>query len=161
MNEQLTPDAQRHLQVLQRYMLAMESGDIDSMSLVLREAERDSALEKMILEVNDFYQQEDHTVADAVDVMQAQQLLHDTLRSDESKRGTCILFGEYRDPGKRAREDTRHYSFIDELRITGEESANPGFTIQENSTTKMVSNAAQLVFSSHCSHTGCIVTFTE
>jgi hypothetical protein len=79
MNEQLTPDAQRHLQVLQRYMLAMERGDIDSMSLVLREAERDSALEKIILEVNDFYQQEDHTVANAVDVMQAQQLLHGAL----------------------------------------------------------------------------------
>ena len=79
MNEQLTPEAQRHLQVLQRYMLAMESGDIDSMSLVLREAEVDPALEKMIFEVNDFYQQEDHTVADAVDVMQAQQLLHDAL----------------------------------------------------------------------------------
>ena len=76
MNEQLTPDAQRHLQVLQRYMLAMESGDIDSMALVLREAERDPALEKMILEVNNFYQQEDHTNADTVDVMQAQQLLH-------------------------------------------------------------------------------------
>ena len=79
MNEQLTPEAQRHLQVLQRYMLAMESGDIDSMALVLREAERDPALEKMILEVNDFYQQEDHTVADAVDIMQAQQLLHDAI----------------------------------------------------------------------------------
>ena len=79
MNEQLTPEAQRHLQVLQRYMLAMESGDIDSMALVLREAERDPALEKMILEVNNFYQQEDNTVADAVDVMQAQQLLHDAL----------------------------------------------------------------------------------
>jgi hypothetical protein len=76
MNEQLTPDAQRHLQVLQRYMLAMENGDIDSMAFVLHEAERDSLLEKMILEVNDFYQQEDHTVVDAVDIMQAQQLLH-------------------------------------------------------------------------------------
>ncbi len=76
MNEQLTPDAQRHLQVLQRYMLAMERGDIDSMSLVLHEAEVDPALEKMILEVNNFYQQEDHTNADTVDVMKAQQFLH-------------------------------------------------------------------------------------
>ena len=46
------------------------------MALVLREAERDPALEKMILEVNNFYQQEDHTNADTVDVMKAQQLLH-------------------------------------------------------------------------------------
>ena len=63
MNERLTPDAQRHIQVLQRYMLAMESGDIDSMAIVLREAEQDRALENMILEVNDIYQQEDHTLA--------------------------------------------------------------------------------------------------
>ncbi|HEY6285890.1 MAG TPA: hypothetical protein VIX20_09530, partial [Ktedonobacteraceae bacterium] len=61
MNERLTPDTQRHMQVLQRYMLAMESGDIDSMAIVLREAEQDRALENMIIEVNDFYQQEDHT----------------------------------------------------------------------------------------------------
>jgi hypothetical protein len=79
MNEQLTPDAQRHLQVLQRYMLAMESGDIDSMSIVLREAEQDRALENMILEVNDFYQQEDHTIAEAADVTLARQLLHSTM----------------------------------------------------------------------------------
>jgi len=79
MTEQLTPDAQRHLQDLQRYMLAMERGDIDSMALVLREAERDPGLEKMILEVNDFYQQEDHTNADTLDIMQAQQLVHNAL----------------------------------------------------------------------------------
>jgi hypothetical protein len=79
MNEQLTPDAQRHLQVLQRYMLAMESGDIDSMAIVMREAEQDRALENMLLEVNDFYQGEDHTVVEANDVTQAQQLLHSSI----------------------------------------------------------------------------------
>ncbi len=79
MNEQLTPDAQRHLQVLQRYMLAMETGDIDSIAFVLHEAEQDPALEHMILEVNDFYQQEDLTIADAADVKQAQQFLHTTI----------------------------------------------------------------------------------
>ena len=78
MKEQLTPDAQRHLQVLQRYMLAMETGDIDAMALVLREAEQDSALEHMIFEVNDFYQQEDLTIADSADVNLALQLLHTT-----------------------------------------------------------------------------------
>ena len=95
MNEQLTPDAQRHLQVLQRYMLAMESGDIDSMAIVLREAEQDRALENMILEVNDFYQQEDHTIADAADVTLAQQLLHNTIpamRENESSVGHCTIF---------------------------------------------------------------------
>jgi len=87
MNEQLTPDAQRHLQVLQRYMLAMESGDINSMAIVLREAEQDRALENMLLEVNDFYQQEDHTIAEAADVTLAQQLLHSSIpamRGNES-----------------------------------------------------------------------------
>ena len=71
MNERLTPDAQRHLQVLQRYMLAMENGDIDSIAIVLHEAEQDRALENMLLEVNDFYQQEDHTIAEVTDVTQA------------------------------------------------------------------------------------------
>jgi hypothetical protein len=79
MNEQLTPDAQRHFQVLQRYMLAMERGDIDSMALVLRESEQDRALENMILAVNDLYQQEDHTTVDAADVTQVQQLLLNTI----------------------------------------------------------------------------------
>ena len=75
MNEQLTPDTQKHIQDLQRYMLAMESGDIDSIATVLREAERDRALERMILEVNDFYQQEDHTLAEPAYAAQVQQLL--------------------------------------------------------------------------------------
>jgi hypothetical protein len=79
MNEQLTPDAQRHFQVLQRYMLAMERGDIDSMAIVLRESEQDRALENMILAVNDFYQREDRTTADAADVTLAQQLLLNTI----------------------------------------------------------------------------------
>jgi hypothetical protein len=79
MTEQFTPEAQRHVQTLQRYMLAMESGDIDSMSTVLREAEQDHALERMIMEVNDFYQQEDHTFVASADVTQVQQLLHHTV----------------------------------------------------------------------------------
>jgi hypothetical protein len=87
MNEQLTPDAQRHLQILQRYMLAMESGDIDSMAIVLREAEQDRTLENMLFEVNDFYQQEDHTIAEAADITLAQQFLQSTIpamRENES-----------------------------------------------------------------------------
>src|SRR5207248_6229403 len=87
MNERLTPDAQRHLQVLQRYMLAMENGDIDSIAIVLHEAEQDRALENMLLEVNDFYQQEDHTIAEVTDVTQVKQLLYSTIpamRENES-----------------------------------------------------------------------------
>jgi hypothetical protein len=87
MDEQLTPDTQRHIQVLQRYMLAMENGDVDSMASVLREAEQDRALESMILEVNDFYQQEDHTLAEPADVTLVQELLLNTvpaMRENES-----------------------------------------------------------------------------
>ncbi len=90
MNEQLTPDAQRHLHVLQRYMLAMESGDMDSMAIVLHEAEQDRALENMLLEVSDFYQQEDHTTPKAADVTLAQQLLLNTIaakRENETSLG--------------------------------------------------------------------------
>jgi hypothetical protein len=90
MNEQLTPDAQRHLYVLQRYMLAMESGDIDSMAIVLHEAEQDRTLENMLLEVSDFYQQEDHTTPEAADVTLAQQLLLNTIatkRENETSLG--------------------------------------------------------------------------
>ena len=90
MNEQLTPDAQRHLHVLQRYMLAMESGDIDSMAIVLHEAEQDRTLENMLLEVSDFYQQEDHTTPEAADVTLAQQLLLNTIatkRENETSLG--------------------------------------------------------------------------
>jgi hypothetical protein len=79
MNEQLTPDAQRHIQVLQRYMLAMESGDVDSLASILNEAEQDRTLERMILEVNDVYQQEDLTLADPADIAQVQQLLIHTI----------------------------------------------------------------------------------
>ncbi len=85
MNEQLTPDRQRHLQVLERYMLALERGDADSMAIVLREAEQDHALERMILEVNDFYQQEDHTLAEPADVALAQQLLLNTIPAMREK----------------------------------------------------------------------------
>ena len=85
MNEQLTPDGQRHVQVLQRYMLAMESGDTNSMAAVLREAEQDRALERMILEVNDFYQQEDHTLAEPADVALVQQLLLNTIPAMREK----------------------------------------------------------------------------
>ncbi len=76
MNEQLTPDAKRHLQVLQRYMLAMEEGDVDTIATILDEAEQDRSLENMVLAVNDFYQQEDHTMVNAIDALAVQQFLH-------------------------------------------------------------------------------------
>jgi hypothetical protein len=90
MNEQLTPDGQRYVQVLQRYMLAMESGDTNSMATVLHEAEQDRSLERMILEVNDFYQQEDHTLAKPADVALVQQLLLNTIPAMREKETVGI-----------------------------------------------------------------------
>lgn len=45
----------RHEQLLFRYSSALERGDFEAVADVLREAERDSALEAMILEMNDAY----------------------------------------------------------------------------------------------------------
>jgi hypothetical protein len=75
MNEPLTSAVQQRVQVLHRYMCAMESGDVDTIATVLRQAEHDDALEHMILEVNEVYQQEDHTIVRPADVALAQQHL--------------------------------------------------------------------------------------
>src|SRR5713226_7294939 len=79
MNEQLTPVVQRRIKVLQCYMRAMESGDIDAIATVLSEAEQDQALEHMILECNEIYQYEDHTLVPPADVALTQQHLLDTI----------------------------------------------------------------------------------
>ncbi len=56
----------------------MESGDVDTIAAVLREAEQDAELERMVLEFNEVYQQEDSTLAQPADVALVQQLLLDT-----------------------------------------------------------------------------------
>ena len=76
MNEQLTPDMQQHVEVLHRYICAMESGDIDTLTAVLSEAEQDHVLERMILEINEVYQHVDHTTVQPADVATVQQLLN-------------------------------------------------------------------------------------
>ena len=83
MNEQLTPDAELHLQVLQRYMLAMEEGDVDTITRILHEAEQDRSLENMVLAVNDFYLQEDHITIDATDTIVVQQFLRTAAPEDQ------------------------------------------------------------------------------
>src|SRR5262249_52745953 len=54
---------------------AMERGDTDIMAVVLEEAQHDSVLERMILEVNEVYQIEDRTVVHPDDVATAQEML--------------------------------------------------------------------------------------
>src|SRR5215470_9657207 len=90
MNEQLAPDEQRHLQVLQSYVLAMEEGDIDTIANILLEAQHDRELENMVLEVNDFYQQEDQTTADVTDVTLVQQLLLNTLPVTQERSSSVV-----------------------------------------------------------------------
>src|SRR5258708_19709154 len=79
MNEPLTPAVQQRIQILHRYMCAMESGDVDTIATVLSQAEQDDALEHMILEANEVYQREDQTIVRPADVALAQQLLFTTI----------------------------------------------------------------------------------
>lgn len=77
----------KRVQALQRYMRAMEYGDIETVATMLEDAEQDRALESMILEVHAGYQYEDHTPVQDDDVARAQQLLigiaHQTMRREE------------------------------------------------------------------------------
>ncbi len=75
MNEQLTPAMWRHVQALQRYISAMESGDLASIATILSEAEQDHVLERMLLEVNEVYQQEDHASVQPAEVTRLRQML--------------------------------------------------------------------------------------
>src|SRR5215471_13939164 len=75
MKEQLATRTQQRVKMLYRYTHAMECGDTDIMAVVLEEAQHDSVLERMILEVNEVYQIEDRTVAHPDDVATAQELL--------------------------------------------------------------------------------------
>jgi hypothetical protein len=81
MNEQLTPAVRRRAQVLQRYIRAMESGDIDSIASTLSEAEQDQALERMLLEVNEVYQHEDHTNVQPAEVTRVQQIISEAAQA--------------------------------------------------------------------------------
>ena len=85
MNEQLSPFAShphRRVQILHHYMCAMEQGDVDTISVVLQAAEQDAALERMLLEANEVYQQVDYTAVQADDLLEAQQLLRSTIAPD-------------------------------------------------------------------------------
>ncbi len=79
MTEELMPDTQRRMEVLHRYMCAMEHGDIDTLVAVLEEGEQDQVLARMLMEVNEVYQQVDQMQAQAAEVAQVQQFLLDVL----------------------------------------------------------------------------------
>jgi hypothetical protein len=65
MNNYLTSRMQQRIQIFYRYANALERGDIDLVAEVLHEAERDQVLERMILEINEVYQDEDQVAVDA------------------------------------------------------------------------------------------------
>lgn len=85
MNEQLSPFAShphRRVQLLHRYICAMEHGDAETISAVLHVTEQDAALERMILEINEVYQHVDHTAVQHDDMARAQKLLRSTIAAD-------------------------------------------------------------------------------
>ncbi len=75
MSKNLPASAQRRFQALYRYTQAMESGDIDTVSTVLQEAEHDQVLERMLLDINEVYQIEDLTTVQPDEVAAAHNLL--------------------------------------------------------------------------------------
>jgi hypothetical protein len=75
MKEQLETRLQERVKMLYRYTSAMESGDIDVVAAILAEAQYDSVLERMILEVNEVYQIEDRTVVHPDDAVMAQEIV--------------------------------------------------------------------------------------
>ena len=77
MSEPWTTRLEQRMMALYRYTRAMESGDMETMSAVLGEAEQDRVLERMILEVNEGYQIEDRTVAHADDIETVQSMLRE------------------------------------------------------------------------------------
>ena len=80
----------KRVQTLQRYMRAMEDGDIETIATLLEDAEQDRALESMILEVNVGYLHRDDTRIPDDDVAHAQQLIstvaYQSIKSEETQR---------------------------------------------------------------------------
>jgi hypothetical protein len=89
MKELLATRVRQRIEMLYRYTNAMECGDTDIIAVVLAEAQHDSVLERMILEVNEVYQIEDRTVAHPDDVATAQEMLLATF-AEHTADGTNV-----------------------------------------------------------------------
>src|SRR5215472_4476606 len=94
MKEQLATRMQQRVKTLYRYTNAMERGDTDIITVVLEEAQHDSILERMILEVNEVYQIEDRTVAHPDDVATAQEMLLATFAEHGVDTATALTTSE-------------------------------------------------------------------
>lgn len=78
------PTYEQHLRrekVLYRYANALERGDVDTLAVVLQEAEYDATLERMLMEVHEAYQVEKDAVAYVKDAALVRQLLQQHLPS--------------------------------------------------------------------------------
>src|SRR5688572_6470703 len=80
----MNPNQKRQLSLektLMRYNAALENGDFETVALILQQAERDAELEKMILEVNDFYAAELEEIALEQDAALIRELIQTELLS--------------------------------------------------------------------------------
>jgi hypothetical protein len=68
--EQLAREKALHI-----YFSAFERGDFEKMASVLQDAEHDPILERLIVEVHEYYQAEEHAVLQAVDGEKVRQLV--------------------------------------------------------------------------------------
>ena len=81
MSEQFSPQLHQHLYILQRYMRALDAGDPGALAELLRLAENDPALERLLLSVNEVYQSSADSVPSQQDLLSAQQIIAEAGRA--------------------------------------------------------------------------------
>src|SRR5579864_6330367 len=59
MRDRLDPQRSHLVQILYLYMQALESSDIEMVARIMSQAEQDATLERMLLEINEVYQEAD------------------------------------------------------------------------------------------------------
>jgi outer membrane protein assembly factor BamB len=85
MNEHL-PHMQYYIRTLHRYMAALEQGDLEAVSAILRRAEQDEALERMIFEINDVFQEKDLITVESEQVLHIHGFLASLSQAEEVKQ---------------------------------------------------------------------------
>lgn len=68
-----------------RYVNALERGDLETVGVILEQAEQDAELERMILEVNDFYVSEQQEMIDERDAAFVRKMILQHLPSADSE----------------------------------------------------------------------------
>jgi len=83
MSDNLTPYEQHYAQALYRYTSALECGDIETIASVLRDAEQDQHLEKLLFDANIMYQHENSITIHAGEMEQARMVILNAFVSHE------------------------------------------------------------------------------